>query len=134
MPGRDPRNWMWAEACELVDRAERLHRQFFRPAPSPGHAAWQPPADLFETPHDLWVLVALPGVPAERIEVRIEDGTVVVSGERAIPAPLRHAAVHRLEIPHGRFERRLELPAGHYEAGGRQVEDGCLILQLRKLY
>ena len=133
MPGRDPKSWMWAEACEMLDQAERLHREFFRPAPRAGRAAWQPPVDLFETDQELWLVVALPGVPPERVQVRIEGGTVIVAGARPLPPVLRRADVHRLEIPHGHFERRVELPAGQYHLGRRELIDGCLVLELHKV-
>jgi HSP20 family protein len=133
MPGRDPRNWMWAEACEMLEQAERMRREFFRPAPQGGRTAWQPPVDVFETERELWLVVALPGVPADRVQVRIEGGTVIVSGERPLPAALREAQVHRMEIPHGRFERRLELPAGRFRLGRNEVVDGCLVLNLTKV-
>ena len=117
----------------MLDQAERLHREFFRPAPRAGRAAWQPPVDLFETECDLWLVVALPGVPAARVQVRIEGGTVIVAGERPLPAVLRKADVHRLEIPHGHFERRVELPGGRYQISRQEVIDGCLILELSKV-
>ena len=63
MAPNDTRAWMWAEACELLDRAERLNRQFFQPL-STRQAVWEPPVDLFETDRALWVVVALPGVAA----------------------------------------------------------------------
>jgi HSP20 family molecular chaperone IbpA len=128
MPTRDPAVWMWAEACELLDRAERLQRQFFRPARA---AAWEPPADVFETEQDLLILVALPGVAPDRLEVGIVDGAVIVVGERPLPAEAR-AVIRRLEIPHGRFERRIALPAGRYEVAQRELANGCLVLRLRK--
>ena len=33
----DPRILMWTAACEMIDRAERLHRQFFQPIAAPMH-------------------------------------------------------------------------------------------------
>jgi HSP20 family molecular chaperone IbpA len=41
--------------------------------------------------------------------------------------------IHRLELPYGRFERRIELPPGRYEVVQRELIDGCLTLSLRKL-
>jgi hypothetical protein len=38
-----------------------------------------------------------------------------------------------LEIPHGHFERRIELPPARFEISGRHLANGCLKLQLRKL-
>ena len=45
---------MWADALAAVARAERLHREFFRPAP----AGWEPPVDLLETADELVLLAA----------------------------------------------------------------------------
>jgi HSP20 family protein len=134
MPPRHPGAWMWAEACELLDRAERLHRQFFVPQGAQGRQPiWQPPVDLLETDEELWIYVALPGVGKEQLEVVVEQGTLIVSGERLMPGQGRGTVIHRLEIPYGRFERRIELPPGRYDAVGRELIDGCLILALRKL-
>jgi HSP20 family molecular chaperone IbpA len=43
------------------------------------------------------------------------------------------AIIYRLEIPYGRFERRIALPAGQYELVDRRLEQGCLTLGLRRL-
>jgi HSP20 family protein len=123
---------MWAEACELLDRAERLQRQFFRPASSAPQATWEPPVDVFETPAALWVVVALPGVAEEQLEVRLDGAAIVVAGERRLPVHGRAAVVYRLEIPHGRFERRIELPPGRFQIGRHELVYGCLVLSLEK--
>jgi len=124
---------MWAEACALIGRAERLHRQFFQPRRSRGiQPGWEPPADIFETERDLWVMVALPGVAADRIEVQLDDGLLIVTGLRRMPVETRVAHIHRLEIPFGRFERRVALPTTHLELGQHDVVNGCLVLKLRK--
>jgi HSP20 family protein len=128
----DSRAWMWAEACELLDRAERLNRQFFQPTPA-RHAVWEPPVDLFETDRALWVVVALPGVKVEQVEMVIQGDRLIVAGVRALPPQVRGAAIRRLEIPAGRFERQIELPHGHYEVAERSFANGCLMLGLRKI-
>jgi HSP20 family molecular chaperone IbpA len=134
MTNRNSQYWMWAEACELLDRAERLHRQFFLPAAQvAGEASWEPPVDMFETDGALWLIVALPGVAAERIEISFGSGGLLVAGVRAWPAEARGAAIRRLELPAGRFERVIELPPGRFELVERRFVDGCLSLGLRKL-
>jgi hypothetical protein len=40
--------------------------------------------------------------------------------------------IHRLELPQGRFYRRLRLPAGRYSGVRRAVVDGCLVITLQK--
>ncbi|MBL6454660.1 Hsp20/alpha crystallin family protein [Belnapia sp. T6] len=135
MAGRDdPEGQMWAEACDMLQRAERLHRQFFLPrhavAPLP---VWHPPADMLETEAEVLILIALPGVPPEAVEAVIEDGALRVAGLRLLPAELRNAAIHRLELPQGRFERRIPLPPGRYTTPVRHsLVDGCLLVRLEK--
>jgi len=124
---------MWLEACEMLERAERLQRQFFQLGEQRARGpSWEPPVDVFETPEELWIVVALPGVESAKVEIAIEDGVVIVSGARELPGTARRAAIHRLEIPHGRFERRIPLPAGPYELGRHEMENGCVVLSLRK--
>jgi len=125
--------WMWSEAFEMLARAERLHHEFFRPAQSSaGAPAWEPPADVLETKDEVQVLVALPGVEPEGIEAVIDGTDLVVAGRRILPACLRTAVIHRLEIPQGRFERRMRLPSGRYSDIRRAMVDGCLLITLQK--
>src|SRR5690606_15726663 len=95
--------------------------------------AWEPPADVFETDREVLILVALPGVDPERVEVVIDEGILIVAGHRTLPAELRSALIHRMEIPQGQFERRISLPPGRYEAARRFAANGCLLVHLRKL-
>jgi HSP20 family protein len=127
------RDWMWSEACEMLARAERLHRELFRPAGSSARLpAWEPPVDILETDRAVLVLVALPGVNPDRAEAVIEDGYLVIGGTRVLPPELRTAIIHRLELPQGRFQRRVLLPAGRYTGVRRAVIDGCLVITLQK--
>jgi len=132
MAARDMQGWMWSEACEMLARAERLHRQSFGPRSSLRAPAWEPPADVLETAREVLVIVALPGVATDAVEVAIEDGAVTIVGVRVPPAALRDAVIHRLELPQGRFERRLALPPGRYRNVTRHAVDGCLVISLEK--
>jgi HSP20 family protein len=126
-------HWMWTDAVILLERMERLHQQSFAPARAPGGGPnWEPPADMIETDREVLVLVALPGVDPEQTDVHIEDGTLVVQGNRILPPELRTARIHRLELPQGRFERRLALPKGLYEDVRRSSLNGCLVVTLLK--
>jgi HSP20 family protein len=132
MPPRDPALAMWAEACAVLDRAERLNRQFFQPRAA-RRPSWEPPVDVLETETELWILAALPGVPPEGVEVVIDGGSLIVTAERPMPATTRAGVIRRLEIPYGRFERRIDLPGGRFELARRELAHGCLVLGLRKL-
>jgi HSP20 family protein len=129
------RDWMWSEACEMVARAERMHRELFRLAGSQARQpSWEPPVDILETESAVLALVALPGVDAASVEAAIDNGELVIAGTRAYPQELRTATIHRLELPQGRFYRRVRLPAGRYSTNVRRaVVDGCLVVTLQKV-
>ena len=131
---RDPQDWMWAEACELLERAERLHRQFFQLGSRPTHRpTWQPPADILETEGEVLILVALPGVAPADIAVLIDQTGLTVTGERHISVGSSGALIHRLEIPHGHFERHIALDIRRLELSRQEAFNGCLFLSFRKL-
>lgn len=126
--------WMWSEACEMLTRAERLHQQLFQLAQAgTGHARWQPPVDVLETDEEVLIFIALPGVNPQEVQAAVEDGDLFVAGARVLPAAFRTAAIHRLELPQGRFERRIQLPPCHYGAIAWSMSDGCLLIRLEKL-
>ena len=126
MPSQNPLNWMLSEALDSLTRAERMRQQFGRP-----EACWEPPIDVLETEDELLILVALPGVDPDEVETVIAEGMLVISGTRTLPTELRNALIHRLELPQGRFERRIALPTGRY-AVSRFAVNGCIVLRLAK--
>ena len=123
---------MWSEAFEVLARAERMHRQFFQPSGSTSSVAWEPPVDVLETEHAVLVLVALPGVDFNEVKALISQGELLISGSRTYPPEMRTATIHRLELPQGRFERSIRLPAGRYSAVHRTSSNGCLLVTLEK--
>ena len=128
----DFESWMWAEACEMLNRADRMHRQFFRPAAIHKKCrTWEPPVDVYETPNEFIIMVALPGVAPEHINIIIDNNYLVISGQRHLPLQAE-ADIRRLEIPYGHFERSIELPSEHFELTKQDYATGCLYLTLRK--
>jgi HSP20 family protein len=129
---RDISSWMWSEALSMLDRAERLQRQFFTHAA----VAWEPPVDIIETAEGLQVQVALPGVPSDAITIALGPGGVTISAARAFPCRGDTLNVHRIEIPYGRFERQIGLPLGDpyapLELAEQRLGDGVLTLVFRK--
>jgi HSP20 family molecular chaperone IbpA len=123
---------MLGEALSMLDRAERLQRQFFTHAID----AWEPPVDVLETQTGLEVHVALPGVAADSITIALDPGGVSVSALRPFPCRETGAHLHRIEIPYGRFERRIVLPLEDpympIELAARRFADGVLTLTFRK--
>ncbi len=133
MPSRHANDWMWAEACEMLERAERLHRHFFRVATVPAaRPTWEPPVDVIETASDIAIVVALPGVEASQIDIALDGDVLRISGARPLPMAHRSATIHRLEIPHGHFDRRIGLPSDRLRLARRELIDGCLLLVFEK--
>lgn len=131
---RDPTFWMWSEALELLERADRLHRQFCQLAPtSHDYPTWEPPVDMFETEGQFVVVVALPGVSADQLSVEFNVGTIIVRGVRRQPALAGRGRIHQMELPYGHFERRIDLPNLQLQLDQHILADGCLTLTLNKL-
>jgi HSP20 family protein len=134
MTSRDLSNLMWGEALSLLEQADRLHRQFCRPAVA-REPAWEPPVDVIETADAVVVHVALPGAAADSVLVELEPGAIVICARRSFPLEASDglpARVHALEIPYGRFQRRVGLPMQALFLSARKWQDGCLTLTLSK--
>jgi HSP20 family molecular chaperone IbpA len=133
MSARNQRFWVLSEALELLKGAERVQRRFIALDALKSLPCWEPPVDMYERDDELRLLVALPGVNARMIEVLLDTSGIVVRGKRPMPTALARVEIHRLEIPYGRFERRLALPPGNFRLHDQFLEDGCLVLVLRRL-
>ena len=90
MAAIDPRTLMWTRACELIDRAERLHRQFFQLTVAPvRELSWEPPVDIIETRSEILIIVALPGVEPETVKLTVDANMLTVAGFRCPRAMAR---------------------------------------------
>lgn len=124
---------MWAEACALLDEAERKHRHFFELLAVPStRPVWEPPADIFADGSELQVVVALPGARADQVVVKIAPSGLQI--ETVVAPPSLHAQMNivRLEIPYGLMRRRIDLPPGHYVLIERRLDRGYLFLRLTR--
>lgn len=129
----DAHAWMLTQAIELLQGASRLHRQFFQLGRAGDLPRWEPPVDMFGNEHVLCLLIALPGVTPERLDVRLEQQVLVVYGERSLAANFGAGTIFQLEIPYGRFERRVFLPHADYRVADMLLQNGCLRLTLERL-
>jgi HSP20 family protein len=133
MAAVDPRTLMWTTACEMIDRAERLHRQFFQPIAAPiPELGWEPPIDVTETDSEILITIALPGVDRDATKVTVDTDGVSVVGFRRPSAIPRGSRLHRLEIPYGKFERRIRVPAARFQLDRSELANGCLTLNFSK--
>jgi HSP20 family protein len=71
---------------------------------------WQPPVDIFEDENSVVIKAELPGIDQKDIEVRIEDNTLTIRGERRHDEEIRKENYHRVERYYGSFQRSFSLP------------------------
>ncbi|MCX8049849.1 MAG: Hsp20/alpha crystallin family protein [Methylohalobius sp.] len=129
----DPLEIMWLQAMETLEKAERLNRLLFFIQRSRSRLpAWEPPIDIVEVLDELRISAVVPGISPEMVEVTLEGGMLRIAGERPPPVVPGTTRIHRLEIPYGRFERRIHLPPGRYELIESRYQRGCLELCFRK--
>ncbi|MGH7825058.1 MAG: Hsp20/alpha crystallin family protein [Candidatus Binatia bacterium] len=141
MASRDWDILVWRQASDLLQQADRIHKNFlqleigahyrsFQRRGSP----WAPPVNVVETDESLWVMSAIPGVAADRVDVRLEGRELVIAGERPLPPCCRDGELKIWEIPLGRFERRITVIEGRnpLTVGEISLQNGLLIIELRK--
>ncbi len=120
---------LWAEALAKLSRIEALRRDFCQPTVS----GWEPPVDMLETAETMILVAAMPGVRVADVDLSEDGNELAIVGTRQLPPAIHIARVLRMELPQGRFERRVVLPPGRYELVERDLADGCLTIILKKL-
>ena len=94
---------------------------------------WTPPVDIFENAEKVVFRADLPGVEQDDIELKVEDGTLLIRGRRKLPTDIRPEDMHRAERPHGTFVRSFGLPANIDQSGIRATQkNGVLEVILPK--
>jgi HSP20 family protein len=88
---------------------------------------WAPTVDVFEKNGELHVKADLPGVKKEDVQVEIDDGDLVIRGERKTESEVKEEAFYRAERQYGEFFRRMAL---NFEADPKRIDakfaDGVL--------
>jgi HSP20 family protein len=127
---------MYEEIGDLERRMDDFMRSFFGPRarltrpvlPLFLHKPFVPVTDVFVRDEDLVIRVELPGInPATDVTVTVEDGNLVIRGERKLVEEPKEEAYYRLETAYGTFERFIPLPEGFAEGQIQAAyEDGVL--------
>lgn len=76
----------------------------------PNGRPWVPPVDIRETENELILKADVPDMEMKDIDVRIENGTLTIRGERKFEAKKEEGGWHRVERSYGTFERMFTLP------------------------
>lgn len=93
---------------------------------------WVPPVDIFETEHqDVVIKAELPGMQREEIDLRVENHTLTIKGERRQERTVNKDQYHRAELAYGAFSRSFSLPSTvDTEKVRAEYKDGILSVTL----
>jgi len=92
-----------------------------------------PPVDIYETDHNLVMKAELPGVDPREVEVRVEDNTLYLKGQRKLEEEVRQENYHRIERTYGTFTRSFALPGSiNADKVVAEYKDGVLTLTMPK--
>lgn len=94
----------------LEDRVNRLFDPSFTRTTESDLATWAPAVDIFETEHELVVKADLPDVPEKDIDIRVENNTLSIRGERKFEKNVNEENYLRVERAYGSFTRSFSLP------------------------
>ena len=106
------------ELNTLQSEMNRLFDSVFDAPPRGGNGGggalrrWMPAMDLVETDDHFVLRADLPGMSEDDVKIEVEDGTLIVSGERKAEHEQRGEGYHRVERAFGTFSRSLTLPQG----------------------
>ncbi len=94
---------------------------------------WQPAVDIYETADSIIIKAELPDVDQKDIEVRIEDATLILKGERKHEDEVKKENYHRIERYFGSFQRSFSLPTTiNQEKVVASCDKGVLTITLPK--
>ena len=115
---------------------DRLFRDAFSPFFREGELStrtWAPPVDIYEDANNLMLKADLPGVDPKDVEIKVENGTLYLSGERKFEKEVREENYHRVERSYGAFSRSFSLPNSiDADKVVAEYKDGQLILTMPK--
>jgi HSP20 family protein len=99
---------------DRINRMNRLFRESYTPD-GPEEAltttSFAPPVDIYEDEHNVTLKLEVPGIDEKDIDVRIENTTLTVHGERKIEKEEKEENFRRVERQYGSFTRSFTLPS-----------------------
>ena len=94
---------------------------------------WSPAVDVFETEDEVVLKADIPGVDLKDVDVRMENGTLALKGERKFSNEKKEKGYHRVERGYGSFTRYFTLPdTVDGEKVSADYKDGVLTVSLPK--
>jgi HSP20 family protein len=130
----------WDPFRDLVGLQERMNRMFDESYRGAGRGedwglggAWAPPVDIYEKDGNIVVKAELPGVDPKDVDIRVENNTLTIRGERKVDNEVKQEHYHRVERAYGTFTRSFSLPSVlDQEKIKAEFKDGVLQVTLPK--
>jgi len=95
--------------------------------------AWTPAVDIYEEEGRIVLRADLPGVGPDQLDIKVENNTLTIAGERRFEKDLKKENYHRVERQYGAFSRSFSLPgAVNAEKIHAEHRDGVLEIVLPK--
>src|SRR6202050_5878731 len=121
---------------DRMNRMNRLFRESYSPE-GPEEAltttSYAPPVDIYEDEHNITLKLEVPGIDEKDIDVRIENTTLTVHGERKIEKEEKEENFCRVERQYGQFTRSFTLPSSVDPGqGSAHYDKGVLKINLAK--
>jgi len=107
----------WDPFRDMTTLRERMNRLFEDMAASRGEekdlttSSWAPAVDIYETENEVVLTAEIPGIEEKDIEIKVEDNTLSLRGERKFEKETKEENYHRIERAYGSFFRSFTLPA-----------------------
>ena len=129
----------WDPFREFVTLQDRMNRLFRDPRGPVGQdeslttTAFAPPVDVYEDEHNVTLKIEVPGIDEKDIDVRIENNTLTVHGERKFEKDEKEENYRRVERQYGSFTRTFSLPSTvNHDNVQADYDKGVLKIKLAK--
>ena len=97
-------------------------------------AGFVPPVDIYEDEHKLVLKLEIPGIRQEDLDVRMENKTLSVKGERSFESEGKEENFHRVERRYGSFYRAFTVPNTiDAKASKLNMTPGCFVWNCRSV-
>ncbi|UCC40987.1 MAG: Hsp20/alpha crystallin family protein [Candidatus Aminicenantes bacterium] len=106
----------WDPFRDLITLREKMNRLFEDAFTARGEekdlmaSTWTPSVDIYETENEIVLTAEVPGIEDKNIEIKIEDNTLSIKGERKIEKDTTEENYHRIERAYGSFYRSFTIP------------------------
>ena len=127
------RLYPFRETATLQNRMNSLLRELNKADAPLTTASFVPAVDIYEDPQKVVLKLEVPGVEEKDLDIRVENNTLTVKGERKLEKEEKEENFHRIERTYGNFYRAFTLPTTvDTEQVQASYTNGVLKLELKK--